>query len=179
MDRVSPFTEAAGPRMRPSDGKALVALFDGQCGVCTRSAAWVGQRDQASAVERLDLRDPVVSARFPAFEPEKVRESLHVLDAGGELWVGVEAIARVLAVLPRWQFVARGILIPGLRGAAGAVYRAFASRRLWFNRFFPLADKGCDGSCTHGPVKSASGARKAPTFIDGRGFLGPPGSGAA
>ena len=69
---VSPFTASLGPEMRPAEGAALVALFDGQCRVCTRSAAWVAERDRGSRVERLDLRDPIASARFPAFDASQV-----------------------------------------------------------------------------------------------------------
>jgi predicted DCC family thiol-disulfide oxidoreductase YuxK len=171
--RVSPFTAPEGPEMRPAAGAALVALFDGQCGVCTRSAAWVAERDTAGRVERLDLRDPVAAARFPSLDPASVRAALHVVDAAGRLSVGIDALARLLALLPGWRLTARVMVMPGIRVATDRAYRFFASRRLWFNRFFPLAEQGCDETCTHG-ASPAPGRAPAPKFVDGRGFLGPP-----
>jgi len=161
--------------MRPAPGATLVALFDGQCGVCTRSAAWVAARDPGSRVERLDLRDPVAAARFVSFEPDKVREALHVVDATGATWVGIDALGRLLAELPGWRSVGRLLVAAPLRPATGAAYAWFASRRLWFNRFFPLSEKGCDGTCTHGEATSAPSS--VPKFVDGRSFLDRSGGG--
>jgi predicted DCC family thiol-disulfide oxidoreductase YuxK len=161
--------------MRPAPGSGLVALFDGQCGVCTRSAAWVAARDRRGRVERLDLRDPVAAQRFASFAPDKVREALHVVDADGTVWIGIDALARLLAEIPGWRTVGRLMVLPGLRGASGAAYTWFASRRLWFNRFFPLVEPGCDASCTHEGTPAAS-PPTAP-FVDGRAFLRPPGDG--
>lgn len=176
---MTPFTDPSGPEMRPARGASVVALFDGQCGVCTRSAAWVAARDVRGRVERLDLREPVAAARFIAFQPEKVREALHVVDSTGQIWVGVDALGRLLGELPGWRRAGRWMVAPALRGVTGAAYAWFASRRLSFNRFFPLAEKGCDGTCSHDglgvagpPAPGAAGAKGFVTpFVDGRRFL--------
>jgi len=179
----SPFTSPEGPEGKPGTGATLVALFDGACGVCTRGAAWTAARDPAGRIERLDLRQPSAAARFPRLSPEAVRASLHVVDGAGGLTVGVDAVARLLREIPAWRWA--GVLLgwPVVRGLASPAYQAFADRRLWFNRYFPLAHTGCDASCSHpsadpaapavGPSPPTPGVR-IPPFADGRAALRPP-----
>jgi len=144
------FDAAAGPEMAPGPGRRLVALFDGDCGVCGRMARFIGHRDVHRHVERQNLRDPVASSRFPSLDPDAVRASMHVVGADGRVQIGLDAVRAVLAELPgAWPWVARGLGLPGLHGLAGAGYRAFARHRLVFNRWVtPLAGSGsaaCDG----------------------------------
>lgn len=147
------FTDpSAGPPMAPRPPAALVALFDGQCSVCTRSAAWIGARDHAEPrIERLDLREDASASRFPAFGHAAVREQLHVIDAAGEVTVGLDAVIAVLGQLPRWAWLGWVLGLPGVHAIAGIGYRWFARNRLWFNRFLPAPVRaGCDhdGACS-------------------------------
>jgi predicted DCC family thiol-disulfide oxidoreductase YuxK len=170
---MNPFTDPAGPAMRPAGSAALAALFDGQCGVCTRAAAWVRERDPGGRVERLDLRQAAAAARFPRISATAAREQLHVVDPSGRVWIGIDGLGRLLREIPGWRWLGRAIGAPGLRGVAGVAYRAFARRRLFFNRWFPLAEQGCDGTCTHAPdeAKPAAAAFTAPKFADARKHL--------
>ncbi|MEQ1564398.1 MAG: DUF393 domain-containing protein [Myxococcota bacterium] len=138
---------AGGPPMAPRPPARLAALFDGRCGVCTRSSRWFGARDPERRVERLDLRDPVAAARFPGLDPDAVRAQLHVVDADGRVVVGVDAVRLALSALPRWWLAAAALGVPGIRGLAGVAYRWFARNRLWFNRWFPLGEPACTDAC--------------------------------
>lgn len=176
----APFTPPEGPEGKPKTGATLVALFDGACGVCTRGAAWTAAHDPAERIERLDLRQAAAAARFPALSPEAVRASLHVVDGAGALTVGVSAIARLLREIPGWRWAGVGLGWPVVRALATPAYQAFAARRLWFNRYFPLAHAGCDETCSH-PTGAPSPAPEAPPptlqvprFRDGRAALQPP-----
>ena len=157
--------------MRPGANAEIAALFDGWCGVCTRSSAWVGARDIGNRVERLDLREAGAAERFPGVDASAAREQLHVVDRSGHVFVGIEALARLLTEIPRWTWIGRAIALPGVQTIAGIAYRYFASRRLWFNRWFPLADKTCDGNCTHAPSEPSPAAPKVASYKDGRRFL--------
>ncbi len=168
---MKPFSTPDGPPMRPAADADLAALFDGWCGVCTRSAIWVGERDAAGRVERLDMRDDAAAARFPGIDAEAARAQLHVVDRTGRVFVGIDGLARLLRAIPRWGWLGALIGLPGVRGVTGVAYRWFASRRLWFNRWFPLMDKSCDGACTHPPTTTTTTTVAAPKFADARKLL--------
>lgn len=140
---------AGGPVMAPGPGRALVALFDGRCAVCSRSARWIGGRDPAGRVERLDLRAEATAERFPGLSPDAVRAQMHVVDAGGRVIVGIDALAAVLGELPRWGWVSRLLGVWGVHGLAGLGYRWFARNRLTFNRWIPLpeGEQPCTDAC--------------------------------
>ncbi len=140
---------AGGPRMRPTPPASVVALFDGQCGVCSRSARWIGARDASHQVERLDLRDPEAAARFPDLSPDAVRAQMHVVTPDGRVIVGLDAVRAAFAVLPGWWLAASVLGVPGLHAVAGVGYRLFARNRLVFNRWFPLpeGEQPCTDAC--------------------------------
>jgi len=144
------FEPAAGPAMAPSPPAVVAALFDGDCGVCSRSSAWFGPRNPAGRVERLDLRDPVAAARFPGLDPAAVRALMHVVHPDGTVTIGLDAVIAVLRQLSGpWPAVGRLLALPGVHWVAARCYRAFARNRLFFNRWFrPVADPSapaCEG----------------------------------
>ena len=151
MSSVAPaiFSPPDGPSMRPADGAVVVALFDGRCGVCSRSARWIGERDGAGRIERLDLRDPRAAARFPRLDPDAVRAQMHVVDRDGRVVVGLDGVRAVLRELPGWSALAGELGLPGLHLLAGVLYRAFARHRLTFNRFLPVPQgaEPCTDAC--------------------------------
>ena len=146
---MEPFTDPDGPVMRPRPGAAVVALFDGDCAVCTRSAAWFAARDAGGRVERVDLRR--AHDRFPGLDADAVRALMHVVDADGRVIIGLDAVRAVLAAIPGWAWAATALGWVGVHGAADVTYRAFARNRLWFNRFLPgvvvpgSPAEACDG----------------------------------
>lgn len=138
-----------GPQMAPAAGRVLVALFDGQCAVCSRSARWIGARDRERRVERLDLRADATATRFPGFSPEAVRAQMHVVTREGRVLIGIDGVRAVLAELPRWSALAAVIGVPGVYQLSGLVYRWFARNRLTFNRWIPLpeGEQPCTDAC--------------------------------
>lgn len=141
------FDPPAGPSGRPREGAVLVALFDGRCGVCSRSARLIGERDPSSKIERLDLRDEAAAVRFPSLTPDAVRASMHAIDTDGRIYVGLDAVLEIFGELPRWSWLARLGRLPGIYRLAGVGYRLFARNRLWFNRWLPApqGETPCDG----------------------------------
>lgn len=134
------FDPADGPLGRPRAAASVVALFDGRCGVCSRSARLIAERDRRSRVERLDLRDAVAADRFPDFSPDAVRALMHAVDAEGTVYVGIDAVLRVFDELPRWSVLARLLRVPGFYLLASMGYQIFARNRLWFNRWLPAPE---------------------------------------
>jgi predicted DCC family thiol-disulfide oxidoreductase YuxK len=133
--------------MRPRPPAVVVALFDGDCGVCTASAGWFAARHGAERVERIDLREASAAARFPSLDPDAVRALMHAVDDDGRVWIGLDAVRQVLGALPRWSWAAKLLGLPGIHRLATILYRLFAGRRLFFNRWLParVRPASCDG----------------------------------
>lgn len=143
------FSAPAGPEMRPAEGAVVVALFDGRCGVCSRSARWFGGRDHQGRIERLDLRDLEAAARFPDLSPDAVRAQMHVVDRDGRVHIGLDGVRAALRELPGWSPLASVLGWPGLHGVASLLYVAFAKNRLFFNRWLPVpeGEQPCTDAC--------------------------------
>ncbi len=136
--------------MAPAAGKCIVALFDGNCGVCSRSARFFGMRDRDGVVERQDLRDAAAAARFPTLDPDAVRASMHAVRPDGSVVIGLDAVREVLSELPGvWPWVAAVLGVPGIHALAKIGYRLLARNRLVFNRWVT-------------PVANAAGADAEP-----------------
>ncbi|MDR3775289.1 MAG: DCC1-like thiol-disulfide oxidoreductase family protein [Terracidiphilus sp.] len=119
------------------DGRLLV-VYDGQCGLCDRSAHWLLRRDRGDRLRFAVSESPRVAellARhgFSAAGPETV---LVVRDAGGpqeQVLARSEAVVALLGELPRpWPWLAVGLgWIP--RAVRDVGYRLVARwrYRLW------------------------------------------------
>jgi len=152
-DAAPVFDPAAGPDMAPGPGKRIVALFDGDCGVCSRSSRFFGSRDPHGHVERQDLRDPVAAQRFPTLDPDAVRASMHAVRADGSVVIGLDAVREVLAELPApWPWVATFLGLPGVHALAKVGYRLFARNRLAFNRWVTPVANPSEGPVCEGDV---------------------------
>jgi predicted DCC family thiol-disulfide oxidoreductase YuxK len=109
--------------MRPTE---LIVLYDGDCGLCNRSARWLANRDQEGRL--LMAPNAGVTARI-AGEPPGGEDAGIVVWDGAHRLVGVPAIARALREL-RGAWPLAGRLIGALpRWVTHPVYAAVAKRR--------------------------------------------------
>lgn len=134
-----------GPRMAPAGAAELVALFDGDCGLCTATLRFIEARDDSGRIECGDLRNPSTAERFPSFTAEAVRAQLHAVDSGGTLYVGIDAVRECGRRLPRYRLVAWVLGVPGIRFVAQRVYMLIAKNRLLLNPFLPATTPACEG----------------------------------
>lgn len=124
---------AGQPTMRPAADAGLVALFDGDCALCTRTMQFIWARDLSGAVECVDLRDEATAARFPRFSVDAVRAQLHAIDAEGREFVGIDAVRECGRRLPRYRWMAWLLGVPGIRFVAQQVYLLIAKNRMILN----------------------------------------------
>lgn len=134
------------PTMAPAPGAELVALFDGDCAICTTTMHFIWARDLVGRVECVDLRDEAVAARFPAFSVEAVRAQLHAVDRDGRVFVGIDAVRECGRRLPKYWTVAWILGVPGIRFVAQQVYVLIAKNRMLLNPWL-RRDECADGSC--------------------------------
>jgi predicted DCC family thiol-disulfide oxidoreductase YuxK len=123
---------AAAPRRvaQPPVGRPLL-LYDGDCGFCR---LWV-ERWRAAGGDRLDLETSQEGGgRFPEISAAEFARAVQLIDTGGRLYAGAEAVLRARAVAARrtWLLAAYERL-PGFAGAAEGVYRLVAGHRPLFS----------------------------------------------
>ncbi len=107
----------------------IKVFYDGKCNLCAREIDYyrkivpVGTFDWRDITESLgDLKQHEVSLSTGL-------KWLHVQDDGGQLHIGVDAFILIWSQLQSWQWLARIVVLPGIRQLANVSYRAFAHWR--------------------------------------------------
>jgi predicted DCC family thiol-disulfide oxidoreductase YuxK len=106
-----------------------VLVFDGECGICRRSVAWIQNRKGAERIEAVPYQHPSVPERYPELSREALEEAMHLVSPTGEVRKGARAGEEILRLLPRWRPSALVFRIPGVRWVAERVYRWVAGNR--------------------------------------------------
>ena len=102
----------------------ITVYYNSACPVCDAGIGAQRERMRACQVEWIDVHtDPDAAASIGA-ELEDVRERLHVRGADGQLHIGSEAMAELMAHTPRWRWA--GWLTRRLDFLAQPAYNAFA-----------------------------------------------------
>lgn len=107
------------------DGRAWL-LFDGDCGFCTRTAAWVTARDRDQRLRAVPYQQAPSPPMTPALR-DACAEAVHVVTAEGRTLRGGDAAIHVAGALwGRW--LAGTLAARPLRDAIGLGYRVVAAR---------------------------------------------------
>jgi predicted DCC family thiol-disulfide oxidoreductase YuxK len=122
----------------------LVALYDGHCRFCTRSAKQLARLVGASRLETRSFQDDGVLAAFPGVSYDDCMKRLHVVAPGGRVYAGAAAVARAFRTLPVVGLFAYLYYVPGVRQISELVYRWIAGRRY---RLFGKTEPCEDGTC--------------------------------
>lgn len=124
---------------------ALVALYDGACGFCTRQARLAQRIAGRDAVRLQSTAEPGVLERY-GLTHAAVVQRLYVQDGAGRRWSGAAAVARLLREVPAIGVVGWLYYVPGIRQAADATYRWISAHRYQLSRW--LGWETCaDGAC--------------------------------
>jgi len=122
----------------------LTVLYDGHCRFCTAAARRLAALGDTSKIAVVSLHEPGVLERFPSISHEAAMERLHVVDAaaGGRVYAGAAAVARVLRTSKLLAPLAALYAVPGLHGLADALYDRVAENR------YRISGRTCDdGAC--------------------------------
>ncbi|RAH38839.1 DUF393 domain-containing protein [Halomonas sp. SL1] len=118
-------------RRAPSPRHAVspVTLFhDGHCPFCQREVAWLARHPRRERVRLVDIQTTDVAAEWGrSFEVMMGR--LHLRDADGTWFVGMDASRALYAVLGYRRLVALSML-PGLAWGVDRGYAVFARYRI-------------------------------------------------
>ena len=112
-----------------------VTLYhDGHCPLCQREVEWLSRHPRRARVRLVDIQaadfDPqALGTRF-----EAMMGKLHLRDAEGRWFIGMDASRALYAVLGYRRLVWLSCL-PGVAAALDAGYRGFARRRVRLGRW--------------------------------------------
>ncbi|HEX4047377.1 MAG TPA: DCC1-like thiol-disulfide oxidoreductase family protein, partial [Elusimicrobiota bacterium] len=123
--------------MNGPEPRKPVLLFDGDCGFCR---FWV-ERWRARTGGRVDYAPAQeAGARFPTLRPEDLAEAVALVEPGGRVSRGAEAVFRGLAYAGGGRRAWRALYerIPPFRAASELAYRFVARRRPLFSRLTRL-----------------------------------------
>lgn len=103
----------------------LTVYYDGSCPLCT---AEIGIYRRSSGAENMAFVDVAAQGDGPiATDLDKAAalKRFHVRGADGKLASGAEGFGRLWLTLPRWRWLGRIVMLPGILQLTEAVYRCF------------------------------------------------------
>ena len=106
-------------------------LYDGSCGVCRRTVAFLARLDLLGRVAFHDAqRDwPAVHATFPALRREDCLETMHVVTSSGDVRTGFDAYRAIAWSMPLLWPLAPLLYVPGVPFVGRKVYARVAGSR--------------------------------------------------
>jgi predicted DCC family thiol-disulfide oxidoreductase YuxK len=102
-------------------------IYDGDCGFCRR---WIGRWRRWTGERVKYAPSQEVAGDFPEIPAPRLRESVALIEPGGRVSFGAEAVARSLAVrAPGRVLLWIYLRVPGARLFGDAAYRRVARGR--------------------------------------------------
>lgn len=152
-----------------TDDRRWLLVYDGDCGFCRGSAAWVLERDRRGLVEARPFQASGVLEEA-GVSRSRAERAAWLVAPDGRRWSGADAAARVLRLLPGWGLAGRLLGVPPVIWIARVVYRWIADHRPLVAR---LTGIGCGYDRPDEPVdprRCGSGdgtARRGPASGEG------------
>lgn len=128
----------------PAVPSTLTLFYDGDCPICRAEVRWLKRHDRRQRLRYVDVAAVNFHAPPPLPARARLLERIHLLDAGGQVHVGM-AVFRLAyrAVGLGWLVAPTGW--PLLRPLFDRLYGCFARHRIGLGRRF---GRRCDsGSC--------------------------------
>jgi len=114
---------------------APVTLYhDGHCPLCQREVAWLARHPRRERVALVDIQAAEFDAKALGRTFEAMMGRLHLQDAEGRWFMGMDASRALYAVLGYRRLVWLSCL-PGVAPLMDAGYRWFARRRVRLGRW--------------------------------------------
>jgi predicted DCC family thiol-disulfide oxidoreductase YuxK len=133
-----------------------IILYDATCRFCEASSRTALKFVPKGAMERLDINDPLLQAKYD-ITPQQAQREMHVV-AGGKVTHGAGAVRQIFIMSPVLWLFAFLWYIPGFSWLSQKLYMWVADHRYLFMGVNTPPEAACDGdSCSlHlGKAKSA------------------------
>lgn len=114
----------------------LTVIYDGNCAICNKTKTLISKLDHQQQVNFIDLHQTNYwREQFPTISVDDVMEMLHVIDNRQNIYVGFDAIRRLLRLYPLTFPIYALSYTPLIGRRLGIiVYRAIANNRYRLNR---------------------------------------------
>jgi predicted DCC family thiol-disulfide oxidoreductase YuxK len=114
-------------------------LYDGSCGRCSRSVAWLRRLDRGRRLSYVDITREWerLAASTPALDREACLDAMHVIAPDSRVTAGFDAVRTLAWAVPwLWPF-APWLHLPGVAPIGRRLYRYVAQRRITSCRLEP------------------------------------------
>lgn len=117
----------------------LTVFYDGSCPVCSREISYYRGLSRDGRLDFIDISAPSFDAAKWGLDQAALMKAMHVKDAAGSLYLGVDAFRALWLGLPglRYRRLSQLLGLPGLHLLAVLGYRVFARFRHLLSRFLP------------------------------------------
>ncbi|MDO8648797.1 MAG: DUF393 domain-containing protein [Candidatus Peregrinibacteria bacterium] len=113
-----------------SSPKSVAVLYDGHCGLCTRSIRVLRSLDWLKHLHLVNFHDDVERRNFaPDLSFEELDRSLHARFRTGKTRTGFDAFRAIAWHLPLLWPVAPFLYLPGIAPIGRRIYARIAERR--------------------------------------------------
>jgi predicted DCC family thiol-disulfide oxidoreductase YuxK len=92
----------------------------------------IRRRDRLGLVTLVPLSADTIPVDRALPPRDRLAEEMHLIDQNNRILSGAEAVAAVLAYLPRLAWLGKLLSLPGIRQVASAAYRFIARHRRLF-----------------------------------------------
>lgn len=123
----------------------LTVLYDDTCVLCRRTVDTLSKLRTTAKLVLLPLQSATPAMLPAGFAREELLAQLHVIDEGGRIYRGADAVVRIMRSVPSLRFVAPLYRIPGMKPLADFLYRFVAKHR--YRLFGQVGDDCASGSC--------------------------------
>lgn len=115
----------------------LTVFYDGSCPICSGQMADYRERTTAAVLRFVDISRPEFDASRYGRSRRQFMKMLHLMDAGGRFYVGVDALRLLWAALPDtpYRMLAALLGLPGIHLLARIGYRLLAPWRHYLPPF--------------------------------------------
>ena len=129
---MTPYSYRGDPAVPAFDDSRPVYVFDGECVLCSRGAAWLMRHDPAGRIRFTSAHGPLGRALYAHYG--QPLDGTYLLLDRGRLYTRTDGFLQVARLLGGWWRPLRlGALVP--RTVRDASYAVLARNRLrWFGR---------------------------------------------
>jgi len=108
-----------------------IVLYDGDCGLCSRSAIVLSRLDLLRRVSFADMTAnwDAIAAEYPSLDQAACDAEMHVLTGDGRVYAGFNAWRALAWVIPAGWFLLPFLYLPGIPQLGRHLYRSVAARR--------------------------------------------------